>query len=621
MPRLARRLSVALAAAWLTSPPAWAQIASADALVLPGSDVPVLTPTHMRQAVRDIPASVTILSAEMLATYGFQGLSEAMRLVAGASPDRLAGANYSLQLGSKSAFGPARVALLVDGVEIGGTVLSEGDDWNDLPVALNDIERIEVTTGAGAAGYGRASKVAVVNFVTKHPADVERGYAFVSAGSFQSVRAMARGGWTWGPAALRLTVHHRERDAIDDRRAFTPGDDAVSVDRVTLRTAIAIAEGSGLAVDAAYLSSDYAGEPAARHPLGPREYRNGYASMVWTQSIASSNELSLRLDQWADTAQAFQAVCAPGDTSDPELNVERRTKLELQDVHVLSDSLRLAGGVGLRQALVRSRSDDIARWSARYRRVFAGLDWMAVPDLSLSVGASADEADRNNHDRTVHAGANWHLGDDQTLRLAWSAGDWASDQGLRMGLAGVPVTEERLRTTELGYRLDDPARGASVNARLFWSRVNGRLWNRKADEEQPAHGEFYGAELRVAGELSQQWSGFVSATTLTEGDHSGSSEGHRPRPWLGAVGLALNLDDGWRASFGYFASSKATTSTQTAGRTSLTLLKDFRLSDARWQLSLNLRNADHLRAQAADGVESPHTATSWTFFASLAAAF
>ena len=89
----------------------------------------------------------------------------------------------------------------------------------------------------------------------------------------------------------------------------------------------------------------------------------------------------------------------------------------------------------------------------------------------------------------------------------------------------------------------------------------------------------------------------------------------------GGTGLALNLDDGWRASFGYFASSKATTSTQTAGRTSLTLLKDFRLSDARWQLSLNLRHADHLRAEAADGAETPHTATAWTFFASLAAAF
>ena len=624
MPRLACRLSVALAAAWLTSTSAWAQDASADALMLPGSEVPVLTPTHMRQAVRDIPASVTVLSADMLAVYGFQGLAEAMRLVAGASPNRLSGANYTLKLGNRVAVGPVRVTLLVDGIEIGGTVLSDDDDWNDLPVALNDVERIEVTSGAGAAGYGRASKVAVVNFVTKHPADVERGFGYLSVGSFEALRAMARGGWTFGPVALRLTAHHRERNEIEDRRAFTPGDDPVSVDRVTLRSAIAIAEGSNLSFDAAYLSSHYDGEPAATPPLGPRDLRNGYASLVWTQSIASSNELSVRLDQWANTSQVFEseADCRLGKVCDPELNVERRTKLELQDVHVLSDQLRFTGGLGLRKALVHSRDADVARWSTRYRRLFAGIDWMPLPALALSAGWSADEADSDNHDRTWHAGANWHLSDDQTLRLAWSEGDWASDQSLRLGLPGVLLTEEHLRSTELAYQLDDPSRAASVNARLFWSRLSGQVWSRKGGADQPTHGEFYGIELRVAGELSERWSGFVSATTLSEGDHSGlSDDGHRARPWIGATGLAVNLGDGWRASLGYYASSKSTSSTQSAGRSAATLLKDFRLADARWQLTLNLRNADHLRAPTADGTGTPHTATAWSYFLSLAAAF
>lgn len=628
MPCFVCRLPVALATAWLASTlitsPVRAQDASADALLLPGGEVPVLTPTHMRQAVRDMPASVTILSAETLALYGFQGLAEAMRLVAGASPNRLGGANYDLRLGGRAAVGPVRVTLLVDGIEVGGTVLSDDDDWNDLPVALNDVERIEVTSGAGAAGYGRASKVAVVNFVTKHPADVERGFGYLSVGSFEALRAMARGGWTFGPVALRLTAHHRERNEIEDRRAFTPGDDPVSVDRVTLRSSVAIAEGSGLAVDAAYLSSDYSGEPAATPALGPRELRNGYASLVWTQSIASANELSLRLDQWANTSREFEAECAPSDDCEPEVNVERRSKLELQDVHVLSDSLRLSGGLGLRQAQMRRRADGDAglHWSVRYRRAFAGVDWMPSPALSLSAGWSGDEADRENHDRTWHAGANWHLSDDQTLRLAWSRGDWASDQGLRMALSGVLLTEERLQSTELGYLLEDASRGASVNARLFWSQLDGRVWSRKLGDDRPARGEFYGAELRVAGDLSERWSGFVSATVLTEGDHSGGlNEGHRARPWLGATGLAVTLGDGWRASLGYYASSKSTSSTQSAGRSAATLLKDFRLYDARWQLTMNLRNADHLRAQTPDGTRTPHTATAWSYFVSLAAAF
>jgi outer membrane receptor protein involved in Fe transport len=623
MPCFVNRLTAALAVAWLMmSPTAQAQDASADALLLPGSDVPVLTPTHMRQAVRDIPGSVTILSAETLALYGFQGLAESMRLVAGASPDRLAGANYSLPMLKQRAIGPIRVTILVDGIEIGGTVLSEDDDWNDLPVALSDVERIEVTTGAGAAGYGRASKVAVVNFVTKHPADVERGYGLVALGSFESVRVMARGGWTFGPLAVRLTVQHREREAIDDRRAFTPGDDALTVDRVTLRSAVALAEGSNLSFDAAYLSLEYEGEPRATRPLGPRDLRNGYANLLWTQSLGSSNELSVRLDQWANTSREFPLGCEPqADCPPDDINVERRSKFEVQDVHLLSDQLRITGGLGLRQALVRSREREITTWSAHYRRVFTGIDWTPLPALSLGAGWSADVADSDNHDRVWHVGANWHLSDTQTLRLARSSGDWASDQVLRVGTTGALVTEERLRSTEIGYRLDAPDRGASINARLFWSQVNGTVWRPKLQASEPAHGEFYGVELRAAGELSDRWSGFVSATTTTEGDNSGRSEGHRPRPWLGAAGMAVKLGDGWRASLGYYAASQAYSSNQNAGRTALTATKDFRLFDWRWQMVLNARMADHLRARVPDSDRTPHTATAWSYFASLAAAF
>lgn len=623
MPRFKSRLTAALAVACALSAPAVrAQDASADAMVLPGGDVPVLTPTHMRQAVRDIPASVTILSAETLALYGFQGLAESMRLVAGASPDRLAGANYALPVLRQRAVGPIRVTLLVDGIEVGGTVLSEDDDWNDLPVALGDVERIEVTTGAGAAGYGRAAKVAVVNFVTKHPADVERGYASISLGSFESVRTMVRGGWTLGPAALRLTMQHREREAIDDRRAFTPGDDALTVDRVTLRTSLALAEGSNLAFDAAYLSLQYAGEPRATRPLGERDLRNGYASLLWTQSLSPSNELSVRLDQWANTSREFPLGCDPqADCPPDDINVERRSKLELQDVHLLSDRVRITGGLGLRRALVRDRSNDVARWSANYRRTFAGIDWTPQPAWSFGAGWSADEADSDNHDRVWHVGANWHVSDQQTLRFAYSNGDWASDQTLRLGIGGALVTQERMRSTELGYRLDAPDHGASVNGRLFWSKVDGQVWRPKQAAFDAAHGEFYGIELRAAGELSERWSGFVSATMMTEGDNSGRSDGHRPRPWLGAAGVAVKLGDGWRASFAYYAASHSASSTQVAGRTALTAMRDFRWFDGRWQLVLNARMADHLRARVPGSDRTPHTATAWTYFASLYASF
>ena len=620
MRRRAARLSCTLAASLWTAGAAQAQDSVVDVPGLPGIDAPVLAPTHMRQAVRDIPASVTILQAETLATYGFLGIGEAVRMVAGSTPKRLSGANYDLPLGRKSAVGQPRVTLLVDGIEVGGTVLSEDDDWSDLPVSIDDVERIEVTCGPGAAGFGRASKVVVINIVTKHPADVERGHGRLVFGTYDTRRALVRGGWTIGPAALRLTLHHRDRNEIEAWRAGGAHSDPMGVDRLTVRTAILFGEGSELTVDAAYLSGHHDGDLAATPALGRQEVRNGYASAKWTQSLSLANELSLRLDQWGNTDQSFGADCTT-EACDPDVNVERRTRLELQDVHVFADGLRVVAGVGLRQSLIRDRNDEVLRWSARYRRGFAGVDWRPVPTLALSAGWSADGANRDNHDRTWRAGANWHVDDDQTLRLAWSSGDWASDQGPRMGLAGNLLTEERMQSTELGYLLDDPASRMSVNARIFWSRLTGQVLNSKTGE-QPAHGEFYGAELRVASEVSARCSGFVSLTTNTEGSSSSLKEGHRPRPWGGAAGLALSLDEGWRLSMAYYASSKAASSTQTAGRADITLLKDFRLGDARWRAGLNLRQTDHLRRDAADGSGTlTENATARSYFASLAASF
>lgn len=644
MHRLAFIGSLALAGACapVRAQGAWAD----DPLAEPDGLQPVLTPTYLRQAPRDVPASVTVLTAEMLGRYGFVGVGEAVRVVAGGGPQRLGGANYDLKL-AKTSVGPSHVTLLIDGVEVGAEALAEDDDWADVPVSIDDVERIEVTRGPGTAGYGDAVTMVIVNVVTKHPADIERGYGRITYGAYDTTRILARAGLSLGPGSVRLTLHRRQRGEITDDRATTARPDPLTLDRMTLRSAWSLDAASNLAVDMAYLYGEREGDLQATPPLDRQTLRSGYAKVAWTRALAPSNQLGLRLDQWANTqdlrptgcdaeetasgqgpafALATQMPAAKGKDCSGTLAYQRRMRLELQDVHVFDSGVRIVGGVGWRQEQARLRDPGLLRWSTAFRRVFGAVEWPASGDVNVNLGASVDDGAAANHDRSMRAGVNWRVTPAQTLRAAWSVGDWASDKGnlLRLGGNTGIVTQERMQSWDVGYLLTLPESDATVEARAFWTRQKGRVWFARSPEDpgKPAHGEFYGIEARAAGNIGERWSGFVGVSTMTEGSHSGpATSGPRPRPWSASVGTSVDLGEGWRASAAYYGSTRLNTSTQTAGRADLVLAKELRWEEARGRALLSYRRADHLRLLAPDGHLLGQDGTADTFFVSFQVAY
>jgi iron complex outermembrane receptor protein len=188
------RMALAAAAILSQAGIAHAQDVPAEDLTMSDAQVPVLTPTHMRQAVRDIPATVTILTADMLASYGILSIAQALRMVDGLAPRNLSWAAYDLKLGRQTSFGPPRATLMIDGIEVDNWLSPEAIDFGNLPVGIDDVDRIEVTRGPSAVGYGHALTTVIVNVVTKHPADVERGYARTTLGSFDDFTLFGRAG-------------------------------------------------------------------------------------------------------------------------------------------------------------------------------------------------------------------------------------------------------------------------------------------------------------------------------------------------------------------------------------------------------------------------------------------
>ena len=136
------------------------------------SELPVvLTASRLRQARADVPASVTVIEAEQIAAWGVRTVPELMRFVPGmflGHGDNENNPSVTYHAGNPNL--TRRMQVLVDGrsaIRPGIAAVT----WDDLAVALEDIQRIEITRGPNSATYGANAFLGVINIITRHPAD------------------------------------------------------------------------------------------------------------------------------------------------------------------------------------------------------------------------------------------------------------------------------------------------------------------------------------------------------------------------------------------------------------------------------------------------------------------
>lgn len=174
----------------------------------------VLSVSRLSQPVSEAPAAVTVIDREMIRASGFRDIPDLLRLVPGFSVAYTRDNTWAVGYhGMGDAFS-RRLQVLVDGRSIYsphfGAVY-----WSDLPLSIDDIERIEVVRGPNAAVHGANAFAAVINIITKAAAQVQGSSVSLQAGE-QSMRGLTvrRGG---GEASLRyrLTVSAREHDRFE----------------------------------------------------------------------------------------------------------------------------------------------------------------------------------------------------------------------------------------------------------------------------------------------------------------------------------------------------------------------------------------------------------------------
>jgi iron complex outermembrane receptor protein len=146
---------------------------------------PVFGASRRLQPVTEAPASVTIVTADDIARYGYRTLADVLRGVRGlyVSDDR----NYSY-LGVRGVARPgdynSRILLLVDGHRMNDNVYDQAAVGTEFGLDPAMFQRVEVIRGPASSLYGTSAFLAVVNVIMRSGASLGGGSVQADLGTF-----------------------------------------------------------------------------------------------------------------------------------------------------------------------------------------------------------------------------------------------------------------------------------------------------------------------------------------------------------------------------------------------------------------------------------------------------
>lgn len=310
---MTRTLILAMATAVAVSiPPAWA----IDDLEGPASDLPtVLTPTRLRQSLGDVPASVTVITADMIRQFRITSVVEALKFVPGMAVTQTTGNNWRVNYHGTNILTPQRMNVLVDGRTVYRARLSS-TDWGHMPVDVEDVERIEVTRGPNSATYGANSMMAIINIITRHPVDAEGTSASARLGS----NGLAEGHFHHGGRAsestsYRLTATYGRDDGYDhvNTSKLNTANDSIQNGFLELRSTTDLGARGHLDAQISYLQGvngiDYMDSPQTSYPNVHMKQVD--ASLAWATEFSDSHSLKAQVYVSARSDHQPWTTCPP----------------------------------------------------------------------------------------------------------------------------------------------------------------------------------------------------------------------------------------------------------------------------------------------------------------------
>lgn len=458
----------------------------------------VLSASRLSQPVARAPAAVTIIDQDMIRASGFRDIPDLFRLVPGFNVaytrDNTWGVGYH---GMADAFS-RRMQVLIDGRSVYLPGFGQ-TPWAYLPLAIEDIERIEVVRGPNAAAYGANSFFGVINIITKDPAQVPGVHGSAQAGGRSNGGALLRYGGGGGDFRYRLSLSELQRDRFDHQAEKT------ATRHLDFRGDYQLSNTDELTLNLAANRGDWRqGRMDGADPFDPvRDLDVGseHLQARFRRTVDADTEWSLQfyhIRAFVDDSFVVRGVpVAPGPPPvlvDIPINPEQkqwRENLEFQMITGLNEATRLVWGAEARWEGVKAPgyffgSDE---HSGALYRLFSNVEWMPSDKWVVNGGLMAEHHYYTDLDISPRLAVNYLLAPDHTLRASVGQayrsptffevdGDvrYFTTTGIFLQRFFAPAGDldpERVTSRELGYVGHVRPLNLRIDARLFDDKVRG----------------------------------------------------------------------------------------------------------------------------------------------------
>lgn len=395
------------------------------------ADIPVvLTATRLAQPITEAPAAITIIDRELIETSGARDIADVFKLVPGFQVQHENGHTPIVTYHGMSDQFSRRMQVLVDGRSVYTPVIG-GVEWSQLPLVLDDIERIEVTRGPNAASYGANAFTAIINIITRHASETATAYARVTVGNPGDISdSVLRIGNSYKDVHFRLTLGYSEDDGFPDRY------DVKRANLARLRMDFDASAKNIFQFQAGYIDGPRGLDVGDPNVFPERVYDktvdDQFQQIRWTHNFNSDEELRIqyyhnshKIDETSeyDLTASEAGIPLALYTSPIKFSLFNSIKTERHDIeaqHTLlpSKDTRLAWGGSIRQDQWYSPgllASDKTVYVNLYR-AFANAEWRTNNNLIFNAGSMWEKNDLTGQSFSPRLAILYHLDKKSTAR-------------------------------------------------------------------------------------------------------------------------------------------------------------------------------------------------------------
>ena len=473
----------------------------------------VLSASRLSQPLNEAPAAVTVIDRDMIRASGFRDIPDLLRLVPGFSVAYTRDNTWAVGYHGLGDAYSRRFQVLVDGRSIYSPHFGSVH-WGDLPVAIEDIERIEVVRGPNAAVYGSNAFLAVINIITQSAAQARGALASVQYGEEGMAGLVARYGGGDADVKWRVTLSSQNRDRFEDVGYDGSGDPQYLRERsrtyfLSGRTDWQVNPRDDLSLQWGVSDGNWHGgregevdEPGLQHSSA------SFLHLQFHQVESADREWRGQVYYTRNRFDANSVVVAgPFVVPVDQYLLQTRLNLDLQATQRLSETLRMLWGLEWRRETVDSPQSYYGSGvlDGELSRLSGNLEWHVSNDWLVQGGAMVEHHYYTGTAVSPRLAVNYTVQAGHTLRAsisqAYRSPTFFEQDGNQVYTetggsivetvvipAAIQLSPERLLSREIGYVGQIRALALNVNARLFSDRLYDYIGSQKlqtADCNEP----------------------------------------------------------------------------------------------------------------------------------------